>query len=195
MQIGGVDALLFGRGHRQSPRCEPRRCRREHRQAQHHAGSGFGPRGGKCLDHGAAADLDAVAGLQYQFSRPSLFTFSTPLEVVVSGYDLDRLRGVAEQVRARMDAAGTYTDIRSTVEAENPEIQIVFDQDRATRLGSRCATSPIASSPACAAKWRPATDCATSRSMSWCAACTRVPPRSRRSAISSSIQAARSQCP
>jgi HAE1 family hydrophobic/amphiphilic exporter-1 len=79
--------------------------------------------------------LDAVAGLQYQFSRPSLFTFSTPLEVVVSGYDLDRLRAVAEQVRARMDAAGTYTDIRSTVEAENPEIQIVFDQDRATRLG------------------------------------------------------------
>ena len=79
--------------------------------------------------------LDAVAGLQYQFSRPSLFTFSTPLEVVVSGYDLDRLRAVAEQVRTRMDAAGTYTDIRSTVEAENPEVQIVFDQDRATRLG------------------------------------------------------------
>jgi HAE1 family hydrophobic/amphiphilic exporter-1 len=81
--------------------------------------------------------LDGVAGLQYQFSRPSLFTFSTPLEVVVSGYDLDRLRSVAEQVRARMDAAGAYTDIRSTVEAENPEIQIIFDQDRATRLGLR----------------------------------------------------------
>ena len=81
--------------------------------------------------------LDSVAGLQYQFSRPSLFTFSTPLEVVVSGYDLDRLRAVAGQVHARMEAAGTYTDIRSTVEAENPEIQIVFDQDRATRLGLR----------------------------------------------------------
>jgi HAE1 family hydrophobic/amphiphilic exporter-1 len=79
--------------------------------------------------------LEKVAGLQYQFSRPSLFTFSTPLEVVVSGYDLDRLRSVAEQVRSRMEAAGNYTDIRSTVEAENPEIQIVFDQDRATRLG------------------------------------------------------------
>ena len=79
--------------------------------------------------------LDSVAGLQYQFSRPSLFTFSTPLEVVVSGYDLDRLRAVAQQVHARMETSGTYTDIRSTVEAENPEIQIVFDQDRATRLG------------------------------------------------------------
>jgi HAE1 family hydrophobic/amphiphilic exporter-1 len=81
------------------------------------------------------AQLDQMAGVQYQFSRPALFSFSTPLEVVISGYDLDRLRLVAEQVRQRMDAAGTYTDIRSTVEIGNPEIQIVFDQDRATRLG------------------------------------------------------------
>lgn len=79
--------------------------------------------------------LDQIAGLQYQFSRPALFSFSTPLEVVISGYDLERLRIVAEQVRLRMEAAGTYTDIRSTVEIGNPEIQIVFDQDRATRLG------------------------------------------------------------
>jgi HAE1 family hydrophobic/amphiphilic exporter-1 len=80
-------------------------------------------------------ELDQIPGLQYQFSRPSLFSFSTPLEVVVSGYDLERLRAVAGQVRARMEAAGSFTDIRSTVEAGNPEIQIVFDQDRATRLG------------------------------------------------------------
>ena len=79
--------------------------------------------------------LEGIAGLQYQFSRPALFSFSTPLEVVISGYDLDRLRVVAEQVRTRMEESGSYTDIRSTVEIGNPEIQIVFDQDRATRLG------------------------------------------------------------
>ena len=79
--------------------------------------------------------LEQMAGLQYQFSRPALFSFSTPLEVVISGYDLERLRVVADQVRARMEKSGTYTDIRSTVELGNPEIQIVFDQDRATRLG------------------------------------------------------------
>ncbi len=79
--------------------------------------------------------LDQIAGLQYQFSRPALFSFSTPLEVVISGYDLDRLRIIAEQVRLQMEADGMYTDIRSTVEIGNPEIQIVFDQDRATRLG------------------------------------------------------------
>jgi len=79
--------------------------------------------------------LEQIPGVQHQFSRPSLFSFSTPLEVVISGYDLDRLRAVAEKVRAQMDETGGFTDIRSTVEAGNPEIQIVFDQDRATRLG------------------------------------------------------------
>jgi HAE1 family hydrophobic/amphiphilic exporter-1 len=79
--------------------------------------------------------LEQIAGLQYQFSRPALFSFSTPLEVVISGYDLDRLRAIADQVRDRMEESGAYTDIRSTVELGNPEIQIIFDQDRATRLG------------------------------------------------------------
>jgi len=79
--------------------------------------------------------LEALAGVQYQFSRPSLFALSTPLEVVVSGYDLDRLRDAAEQVRLSMVADGRFADVKSTVEAGNPEIQIVFDQERASQLG------------------------------------------------------------
>ena len=79
--------------------------------------------------------FDSLAGVQYQFSRPALFSFSSPLEVTITGYDLDRLRQVAEQVRLGMQASGTFSDIKSTVEAGNPEIQIVFDQERAAQLG------------------------------------------------------------
>jgi len=79
--------------------------------------------------------LDNLPGVQYRFSRPALFSMSTPLEVVVSGYDLDRLRAAAEQVRARMLADKRFADVKSTVEAGNPEIQIVFDQERASQLG------------------------------------------------------------
>ncbi|HVN42600.1 MAG TPA: efflux RND transporter permease subunit, partial [Steroidobacteraceae bacterium] len=79
--------------------------------------------------------LDNLPGVQYRFSRPALFTLSTPLEVVVSGYDLDRLRAAAEQVRRRMIADKRFADVKSTVEAGNPEIQIVFDQERASQLG------------------------------------------------------------
>ncbi|MBX3703017.1 MAG: efflux RND transporter permease subunit [Steroidobacteraceae bacterium] len=79
--------------------------------------------------------FDSLAGVQYQFSRPALFSFASPLEVTVTGYDLDRLRQVADQVRLAMQASPTFSDIKSTVEAGNPEIQIVFNQERAAQLG------------------------------------------------------------
>ncbi len=79
--------------------------------------------------------FDALAGVQYRFSRPALFTFTTPLEVTVSGNDLERLRVVAGQVRERMESSPRFSDIKSTVESGSPEIQILFDQQRATRLG------------------------------------------------------------
>ncbi|MGH8313642.1 MAG: efflux RND transporter permease subunit [Steroidobacterales bacterium] len=79
--------------------------------------------------------MAAIAGAQYQFSRPSLFTFSNPLEVEIAGYDLERLRKVSDAIKTRMIANGRFADIKSTIEAGNPEIQIVFDQERAAQLG------------------------------------------------------------
>jgi hypothetical protein len=78
--------------------------------------------------------FDGLAGVQYQFSRPALFSFASPLEVTITGYDLDRLRAVAEQIRLGMQGSPTFSDIKSTVEAGNPEIQIIFDQERAAQL-------------------------------------------------------------
>jgi HAE1 family hydrophobic/amphiphilic exporter-1 len=79
--------------------------------------------------------LEKLPGVQYRFSRPALFSLQTPLEVVVSGYDLDRLQSAAEAVRQRMAADPRFADVKTTVEAGNPEIQILFDQERATQLG------------------------------------------------------------
>ncbi len=79
--------------------------------------------------------LENLPGVQYRFSRPALFSMSTPLEVVVAGYDLERLGVAAESLRASMDADPRFTDVKTTMEAGNPEIQIVFDQERAAQLG------------------------------------------------------------
>lgn len=79
--------------------------------------------------------LEQMPGVQYRFSRPALFSMSTPLEVVVSGYDLDRLSIAAEQVRSQMVKDQRFADVKTTVEAGNPEIQIIFDQERASQLG------------------------------------------------------------
>jgi HAE1 family hydrophobic/amphiphilic exporter-1 len=80
-------------------------------------------------------ELDGVPGLQYEFSRPSLLSFSSPLRIVLAGYDLDALDTANGRIVEQLSASGRFTDIQTTVERGNPEIQIVFDQERAASLG------------------------------------------------------------
>ncbi len=79
--------------------------------------------------------LAGVPGVQYEFARPALMSFSSPLSIEVSGYNLDGLSRVSQTIVAALSASERFTDIRTTVERGNPEIQIVFDQERAARLG------------------------------------------------------------
>ena len=79
--------------------------------------------------------LSQLPGVQYEFSRPALLSFASPLQVEIAGYDLDGLAAVASAVVQQMSASDRFTDIRTTVERGNPEIQIVFDQERAAKLG------------------------------------------------------------
>ena len=80
-------------------------------------------------------ELSRLPGVQYEFSRPALLSFASPLQVEISGYDLDALARVSSLVVQEMSASSRFTDIRTTVERGNPEIQIVFDQERAAKLG------------------------------------------------------------
>ncbi len=80
-------------------------------------------------------ELSRLPGVQYEFSRPALLSFASPLQVEISGYDLDALARVSSLVVREMSASTRFTDIKTTVERGNPEIQIVFDQERAAKLG------------------------------------------------------------
>ena len=81
------------------------------------------------------AELARLPGVQYEFSRPSLLSFASPLQIEVAGYDLEALARVSQLVTDAMSASDRFTDIKTTVERGNPEIQIVFDQERAAKLG------------------------------------------------------------
>jgi HAE1 family hydrophobic/amphiphilic exporter-1 len=81
------------------------------------------------------AELSRIPGVQYEFSRPALMSFASPLQIEISGYDLDGLSRVSGMVVQEMSASERFTDIKTTVERGNPEIQIVFDQERAAKLG------------------------------------------------------------
>jgi HAE1 family hydrophobic/amphiphilic exporter-1 len=80
-------------------------------------------------------ELSRLPGVQYEFSRPALLSFTSPLQIEISGYDLDSLARVSDAVVQRMSASDRFSDIRTTIERGNPEIQIVFDQERAAKLG------------------------------------------------------------
>jgi HAE1 family hydrophobic/amphiphilic exporter-1 len=81
------------------------------------------------------AALSRLPGVQYEFSRPSLMGSSSPLQIEVSGYDLGALESVNQTLVSAMAQSDRFTDIRTTIEMGNPEIQIVFDQERAAALG------------------------------------------------------------
>ncbi len=81
------------------------------------------------------SNVESIPGTSFEFRRPSLMTFSSPLQIEVSGFDLVSLERVSQDIVAQLDADDRFTDIRSSIEQGNPEIQIRFDQERAARLG------------------------------------------------------------
>jgi HAE1 family hydrophobic/amphiphilic exporter-1 len=80
-------------------------------------------------------ELARLPGVQYEFSRPALMSFASPLQIEISGYDLDGLARVSQQILNAMSSSDRFADIRTTIERGNPEIQIEFDQERAAKLG------------------------------------------------------------
>ncbi|GAA5073023.1 efflux RND transporter permease subunit [Lysobacter panacisoli] len=79
--------------------------------------------------------MKAHPSAQVDFSRPELFSFSTPLEIELRGQDLAGIQQAGQQMAKMLRANPHYADVKSTVEEGFPEIQIRFDQDRAGALG------------------------------------------------------------
>jgi HAE1 family hydrophobic/amphiphilic exporter-1 len=74
--------------------------------------------------------------LDLKFSRPSLFSFRTPIEVEVTGYNLQTLADLAATVASQMRQIPGLVDVRSSAEGGQPEIQVLFDRHRVAELGT-----------------------------------------------------------
>lgn len=72
---------------------------------------------------------------QVDFARPELLSLSTPLEIELTGHDLDELQAAGRKLATMLRASDHYADVSSTVEQGYPEIQIIFDQERAAAYG------------------------------------------------------------
>ena len=87
------------------------------------------------LTEGLRATMQGQAGVQIDFSRPALFSFSSPLEIELRGHDLDALAAAGGRLAELLRKSPHYADVKSTVEQGAPEIRIVFDQERAGAMG------------------------------------------------------------
>ncbi len=81
-----------------------------------------------------AAFVD-LPDLEVKFGRPSYFSLKTPVEVIVYGEDLNELRNYSLEVAQALSGVPGLVDVRSSLEAGNPELQVVFDRQRLASLG------------------------------------------------------------
>ncbi len=79
--------------------------------------------------------LSSLQPLDVNMSRPALFSFRTPVEVVLYGFDIDQLRRTSALVVDRLAQEDGLRDVRSSLVDGNPEVRILYDRERLHRLG------------------------------------------------------------
>lgn len=78
--------------------------------------------------------------VELRMTRPGLFSFRTPIEVIVYAQDLRILRDLSEQSVSLMAGLPGLTDVRSSLVPGYPEVRILYDRDLLTRYGLNTAT-------------------------------------------------------
>jgi HAE1 family hydrophobic/amphiphilic exporter-1 len=73
-------------------------------------------------------DLEKFPTTDVKVYKPLLFSFKAPLEVVVSGNDLDRIKQVSDELLGKLRETDGIIDLKSSMEEGYPEIQIIFNR-------------------------------------------------------------------
>lgn len=76
------------------------------------------------------AELSRDPEMEAQFGRPSYFSFKTPVEIEVRGYNLELLRRLSDRFVRDLRELPGFTDLESSAEGGTPEARVSFDRDR-----------------------------------------------------------------
>ncbi len=80
-------------------------------------------------------ELANHSGIKWKISRPVLFSFRTPVEVEIHGFNLQKLQRYARELEERMAAIPGVIDVKSNVQRGNPEVQIVYNRPLLAQFG------------------------------------------------------------
>lgn len=81
--------------------------------------------------------LEDVPEVNFEISRPALFSFKTPIEIEIRGNDLRELRRLSRKAEETLRDVPGLVDVRSSLQAGNPELQIRYKRDRLANYGLR----------------------------------------------------------
>ncbi|SEH79765.1 Multidrug efflux pump subunit AcrB [Rheinheimera pacifica] len=79
--------------------------------------------------------LAQLPDVTVKIDRPQLFSFSTPLEVELSGYELPELKTAADNLVAALEADSRFTDVKTSLRPGQPEITLYFNHGLLSQLG------------------------------------------------------------
>ncbi len=74
------------------------------------------------------ADLEKFPTTKIKVYKPRLFSFKAPLEVVVSGNELDQIKSLSDELLEKLRVVHGIIDLKSSMEEGYPEIQIIFNR-------------------------------------------------------------------
>ena len=84
--------------------------------------------------------INAVPAVKYNLSRPTLFSFKTPIEIELQGYNLNGLKIHAQRIRDAIINIPGLRDVKASTEGGNPEVHIVFDRLKLSSYGLNIST-------------------------------------------------------
>ena len=79
--------------------------------------------------------LSDFTDLDYNISRPVLFTMKPPIEVILKGYNLLELRRISGEIYERIAAIPGLKDVQSSVKPGFPELVVEFERLRLSHYG------------------------------------------------------------
>ena len=79
--------------------------------------------------------VEDIPEIEVEISHPALFSFKTPIEVEIRGYNLRQLRQLSLEAESRMASLPGLVDVKSSLQAGNPELQISYKRDQLATYG------------------------------------------------------------
>ncbi len=79
--------------------------------------------------------LKNYTDINFNISRPALFTIKSPVELVIKGYNLSQLRRVSTELYEEISKIQGLKDVQNSVKSGFPELVIEFDRARLSHFG------------------------------------------------------------